>query len=34
MDHSMINIKKKIINIKIDIRDYKKLKKLFKICLI
>ena len=34
MDHSMINIKKKIINIKIDIRDYKKLKKLFEICLI
>ena len=30
----MINIKKKIINIKIDIRDYKKLKKLFEICLI
>ncbi len=31
---NLLNIKKKIINIKIDIRDYKKLKKLFEICLI
>ena len=31
---NLLNIKKKIINTKTDIRDYKKLKKLFKICLI